>query len=331
MVALYLISTEPAAGKTALAASLGRKLQDKGQRVGYFKPLIGTQPRPDRDALFMKQVLALTEEENILSPVIGDFSDVTSIKEAYARVARGKDVVIVEGVAALGKSDGVAVALEAKVIMVVGYATVLPIADLVASGQRLGKHLLGIVVNKVPQNRTDSAYEQVATPLGAVGIKLLGILPEDRTLAAVTVGELAACLGGEMQNNADKSGELVENFMLGALGVDSGLTYFNRKQNKAVIARASRPDIQLAALETPTQCLVVTGGKAPAAVVVRRAQEKQVPIIFTKEDVAATMVKVEAALSQSRFNQGKKLPRLAEIMATRFDFKIVEQELGLAN
>ena len=45
--ALYVISTETFAGKTAICAGLARWLEGTGRRVGYLKPL--TVPLPGDD------------------------------------------------------------------------------------------------------------------------------------------------------------------------------------------------------------------------------------------------------------------------------------------
>ena len=90
--------------------------------------------------------------------------------------------------------------------------------------------------------------------------KAVGRTPESRAALAITVGELAEAIGGKIISHPEKSSELVENYMLGAMVVDSGLDYFNRKKNKAAIIRQERLDMQLAALETSTTCLVLSGG-----------------------------------------------------------------------
>ena len=124
--------------------------------------------------------------------------------------------------------------------------------------------------------------------------------------------------------------ELVENFMLGAMYVGYGPEYFGRKQNKAVVLRSERPDMQLAALETSTRCLVLCGDAEPTAVVRRRAEEKNVPIILVNGDVTSAAASIEEALGRVRFHQKNKLPRLVEIMGRHFDFQAVYQGLGLA-
>jgi hypothetical protein len=112
----------------------------------------------------------------------------------------------------------------------------------------------------------------------------------------LSVGELAKHLGGEILNCPERSEELVENLMVGALSVDSGLDYFRRKANKAVITRGDRPDLQMAALETSTKCLILTGAIRPMPIVLHRAIEKGVPIIVVEEDTISTLRRIEEAL-----------------------------------
>ena len=117
---------------------------------------------------------------------------------------------------------------------------------------------------------------------------------------AITVGELAESIGGKIINHPEKSGELVENYMLGAMVVDSGLDYFNRKKNKAVIIRQERLDMQLAALETPTTCLVLSGGdKAPAYRVRQKADSRGIPIITTSATVNDIVARIDKVLGKT--------------------------------
>ena len=331
MVALYVTSPYAGAGKTAVCAGLGRHLDGDGKKVGFFKPLVSEikgLEAVDSDAEFMKQVLALKEPINSLCPVIGGDGDMTTkIKQAYARVSRGKKVVIVEGVWRQrpgGKSFEAirlgAEALDSRVIVVEPYSEGL--SKVISNYRGFGEYLLGVVVNKVPRSRVKPLYEQLS------GGNILGVLPEDRVLISLTVGELAEHIQGEILNSAEKSSELVEDFMLGAMGVDSGLDYFSRKDNKAVVLRSERPDMQLAALETSTRCLVVSGA-SPSHIVLQKARDKGVPIIVVKGDINSTVSSIELALGKGRFNQEKKLPRLGEIMEQQFNFKALYQGLGL--
>jgi BioD-like phosphotransacetylase family protein len=330
LAALYVTSPYVGAGKTALCAGLGRHLRRDGRKVGFFKPIVAEIKSPeaiDSDTQFMKRVLALKEPVESLCPVIGGKGDIPrKIKQAYARVSKGKDVVIVEGVWRQrpgGKpaeaSYEVVKALDARVVIVEPYSEALSAA--MPGYKDFGEYLLGVVVNKVPGSILSAEF-------GKGEVDILGLLPEDRVLAALTVGELAEYIGGELLNGADKASELIEAFMLGAMTVDSGLDYFGRKAGKAVVVKGERPDMQLAALETSTRCLVVSGGAAPIHAVLRSAHDKGIPIILTKDDVNATVTSLELALGKSRFNQ-QKLSRFVEIMEQHFNFEALYKGLGL--
>lgn len=331
MVALYVTSLQVGAGKTTICAGLGKHLLDDGKKVGFLKPIIAKNlpiEGIDSDALFMKHILALPEAVNSLCPVITDQSNLANtIRQAYTKASQGKDVVIVDGVCQPSIVD----AIDARVVGVEGYSEELAKAKLINSYKDFGENLLGVVVNKVPRSQLESVSNQISTQFGEAGIKILGVLPEDRILLALTIGELAEHIQGEILNSTEKSIELVENFMLGAMCIDPGPEYFGRKTNKAVVVRGDRPDMQLAALETSIRCLVLTGNTAPIPTVVYRAEDEMVPIILAKGDTIATVMSIEQALGKTRFNQEKKLPKLSEIMEQYFDFGAVYKGLGLAD
>ncbi len=160
-------------------------------------------------------------------------------------------------------------------------------------------------------------------------MRVLGVLPEERTLVAFTVGELAEQIGGKLLNNGEKVRELVENVMVGAMCLDSGLDYFGRKVNKAAVVRNDRPDMQMAALETKTRCLVISGGGEPIDYVRFKADEKGVPIIITQHDTDTVIEHIEYLLDGTRLHQEKKLNRLAEILQSNLDSKAIFAGLGL--
>jgi BioD-like phosphotransacetylase family protein len=342
LAALYITSSQAGVGKTLVCAGLGRHLKGDGKKVGFFKPMVAAIKSPaekagDSDTEFIKRILALKEPLDSLCPFISGKGKLSSqIKPAYARVSKDKDVVIVEGIwrqrpgaRPIEASYEVVAALKAKVVVVEGYSPELFRAKFLDKYSDFGEYLLGVVLNKVPGSQLEAVSEQLSAQGG--GVDVLGVLPEDRALLGLTVGELAELIEGEILNGAEKSAELVESFMLGALTLDSGLYYFGRKNDKTVVVRVDRPDMQLAALETSTRCLVLSGDGSPIDAVRRSAEDKGIPIIVTKADITSVVNSVEQALGRSKFNQAKKLPRLAEIMKQRFDFKALYKVLGLAD
>jgi len=336
LATLYVTSLEKGMGKTAVCAGLGKHLLNDGKKIGFFKPIIaGNKPAEgvDSDAAFMKHVFALKESVESLCPVFTDEGNLTSkIKEAFTKISKGKDVVIIEGIDEQSPASYETVkTLGARVIIVEGYSQELPRGKLITASKYFGEYLLGVVLNKVPGSQAGRVSSEAPASFSKAGVSLLGVLPEDRALLALTIGELAEHIQGEILNNHEKSAELVENFMLGAMCVDPGPVYFGRKANKVAVLRGERSDMQLAALETSTRCLGLSGDTAPNPSVLYRAEDKKIPIIQASDDVATIVTNFEDALAKTRFNHENKLPNLTEIMEQNFYFEAMYQVVGLAN
>ncbi|MFC1953449.1 AAA family ATPase [Chloroflexota bacterium] len=334
MITLYITSPEKGSGKTAVCAGLGKQLLAGGKKTGYFKPIISDTRQTaaqseSNDAEFIKQLFSLSESSDIICPHINSGSNqVESIKQAFSEVSQGKDVVIVEGTSdQYGSSPEIIRALDAKVLIVEGYSKELLTA--IDSYSGFGESLLGIVLNKVPVSRLEQTKADASAQLEKAGVSIIGTLPEDRTLLTVTIGELAEHIQGEIISGAGKSAELVENFMLGALTLDPGPDYFGRKTNKAVVLKNERSDMQLAAMETSSRCLVLSGNSPPDPIVLDKAERKNIPVILAKDDVSSLAAGIEDALVNNRFNQQNKMTKLSEIIEQHLNFQAVNQGLGL--
>ncbi len=334
MITLYVVPSDRAAGKTAIAAGLGKRWLGDGKKVGFFRPRIAGSMEETNDAAFMKQVLSLPEAVDSMCPLIED-APPDKITAAFTGAAAGKDVVIVEGQLGASPEDNlskasyqIARALNARVLVVEVYSSKSGPID---RYQGFGENLLGVIINKVPKSQLQRVQGEMRAQYSAAGVNVLGVLPEDRLLLAPTVGDLANCIQGRILSGAEKSAELVENLLVGALTVDSGLLYFGRKANKAAIIRVDRPDMQLAALETSTKCLVISGAGTVYHRVVDKAGSKGIPLVQAESDTNTIVTMIEAALAGARFTQEKKLPRLAEVLQQSVDFNILYRGLGLAS
>lgn len=334
MASLYITSTSPAAGKTAIAIGLGRWLQSKNKKVGYFKPVSAAGPAAaDPDAEFAREALGLQEAAASLSAVSaqGLGKDVADqVRNAYSAVSKGKDVTVVEGLSdASAASAELAKLLGAKVVLVMRYGAGLTAEQIISAAGHFKGSLLGVVINAVPASRVAPVHDKLAAALQGQGIKVLGILPEDRALFTVSVAELAKHIEGKVLNCQQVTGELVENIMVGAMCIDPGPLYFGRKANKAVVTRGDRPDIQMAALETPTRCVVLSGGTQPMPVVRRRADLKNVALVSVPTDTLSTVAKIEEVFTTARFRQPRKLGRLDALLRENLDLDALKQELGI--
>lgn len=301
MVTIFVTSLSAGAGKTAICAGIGKQLISQSKKVGYIRPSTGT-PSTD-DASFMKEVLSLPESSNTM--------------------AGNEDVVLVEGMGA-----GVPQTASAKVVLVVTY-TELTDDKVIATYKSFGQQMAGIVINKVPVSQLSRVRSEESASLNKAGVRVLGILPEDRTLMTFSISELAKLIDGQVLNSSEKSQELAVSFMLGAMTVDSALPYFNRMTNKVAVIRSERPDMQMAALQTSTRALVVTGTSKMIPQVQNLAEDKHVPVISTKYDCTTVTSRLEEGIVKTRFHQKNKLARLMELMSQGFDFHLLSKTAGV--
>src|SRR3990170_1616542 len=88
--------------------------------------------------------------------------------------------------------------------------------------------------------------------------------------------------------------------------------------------------IQLAALETPTTLLILTGELYPNASILGRAQEVGVPIVVVRADTANTREVCENLSGYVSLHDKSKIQRAAEVVEREIDFKTIYQQLELS-
>ena len=353
MIPILVASNTGYAGRTFLSLGLAMKLREMGHAVGFMKP-IGTVPIKsgssvyDADALFIKEVLELNEPPEAISPFMQTYENQTllyqgKIKDAQKDVLdafnsfKKKDFVIVcgggdffEG-SLLGLDTlSLAAALKARVLMVEPWRGDGSVDALFGAGKLLGERFMGGVLNKIPTNMVDHIKETVKPFLEQKGVPLFGVIPKDKFLESTTVAQLNEILNGKVLCCGDKLDEFVENFLVGAMDVDSALNYFRRTPNKAVITGAHRSDIQLAALETSTKCIILTGGMQTNEVVLGKARARGVPILSVPDDTFSAISKIELRMGKTSIREKKKMERTRELISAGFDMYGFLKKLGKA-
>jgi BioD-like phosphotransacetylase family protein len=352
---IYVTSTQNFSGKSALCAGLIAKFQSDSFAIGYMKP-VSTTPRVmanqegDEDVQFMRSTFGLSDPVATMAPVVltdqrvsgvlvgEDPQDyVKRVRVAFDDIAEKKNVVVLEGGGSLREGWLVYLApphvsklLNASALVVVPYENDLQVVDdLITALERFGGSFLGAVINSVPKHRSDFIHNEVKPFVEHQGIPVFAILPKKSVLLAASVGELSEGLKGEVLCAHENTSLLVEHLMVGAMAVETALTYFRRKPNKAVITGGDRPDIQLAALETATQCLILTGNIRPGPQIMGRAEELGVPIILTAHDTMTVIQCIESFFGKTRFYQEEKVRLFQNLLDRYFDYKRLYTTLGL--
>ncbi|HMO58514.1 MAG TPA: phosphotransacetylase family protein [Roseiflexaceae bacterium] len=353
MATLYIASTETFVGKSAVCIGLLDRAHRDGFAIGYMKPVSVSVTRTDdavldEDAAFIREHFDLADPLDRIAPVLVTQSVIESIlrgqsvdfsrrlRDAYVSVSRDKDLVVLEGANTWAEgsivdlsADHVSDTLQAPVLLVTRYRTLLSLDAILAVQRYLGDRLIGVLINQIETPKLDFVRSRVVPFLQSRGIPVFATLAEDAQLAGVTVADLYEFLGGQIIGNPAWNERLVEHMLIGAMGVEAALSHFRRRANKAVITGGDRTDLQLAALETSTSVLVLTGNLRPVPQVIDRAEERQVPIIFVPDDTLSTVERAESVFGHVRFKQQAKLTRFISMLDESFDFARLYDTLGL--
>ncbi|MCE5191656.1 MAG: phosphotransacetylase family protein [Actinomycetia bacterium] len=343
MRAILITSTAPYSGKSGLSLALIATLADRGLDVGYFKPY-GAMPvtvdgvLTDQDALYINRVLARPAPMEAVCPIVRTQALIESALahregdvraaalEAYGVCSHGRDVMVIEGpsdpfqASSLGlAAPDLAIMLDARVLLLDRLkGNDLPDAA-VCEARRLGELLRGVIFNWVHESQTEFVTGRVMPYLRSRGIPILGAIPHDMALSTVTVREIVDALNGAVLSADDRLDEPVETFMVGAMGQDKALRFFRRKARKAVITGGDRADVQLAALETNTRCIILTGNMLPSSVVLSRAEELGVPIVLVDTDTLTAVEKMERLMGRTRLHDATKAARIREMFERSVD------------
>lgn len=341
---IFIASNRSHTGKTFLALGLALKLIEDGYKVGYIKP-VGKMPVKkgheifDADAIFIKDALSLPDDLSVISPFVFSYEQQNllfedKIKDVKKRIMdalntqKDKDFVIIGGAGDIFEGavldiDAMSLIKEinARVLFVESWRGDSSIDTLFGSYKLLDKRFAGGVLNKVPVNALAHVKETVKPFIEKRGIPVLGVFPKDSLLESISIRHLNETLNGRVLCCEDRLDEFVENYSIGAMDVDSALSYFSRIPNKAVITGAHRSDIQLAAMETSTKCIILTGGLYTNDVVIGKAQVKGIPIISVAEDTFTTIDRIEAVMGKARIREKEKIERAKELVGMEFDMK----------
>jgi len=345
MKGILVSSIEEYSGKSALIIALGLILREQGYHVGYFKPFgIGTlriaNRLVDEDAYNTTQVLGTGDALEHVCPVILDRPYVEyaqsadpealrrRVKDAYWRVAEGKDVMLVESAGeykfgkALGLCDvSISNLLGMPVLMVVKYTSDFVLDKILAAHELLGDRLRFIIFNQLSGYKTAYVSALDARFLKPNGMELLGSVPFSPLLAGLSVREIADALKGEWLIKGRPGEEaIIEELLIGAMSPPSALKYLRRVRHAALITGGDRADLQNLALETGTiSCLLLTGNLEPAGTILGKAEEKGIPVILVKDDTLTTLEKLDEIFGKARIRGAAKIQRVKELVAECVD------------
>ncbi len=297
MPALQVVSSQPFAGKSTIAVAIARGLAANGAKVRLVRH--GKGEAADEDALTFATYLFASAAEK----------PVTRMPAA----SRSETLVI--------ELDSGAEP-DAKLPAIVAIRGEPADADK-ALAAALGDRLIGSIAVAV----NPGAIEDVARLLTNGELRPLALLPEDRSLAAPSVGEIGAVLGARVLYAGENEREVVEDVIVGPVFADPATPLFQRFASQAILAPFNKTDLHLAAIESNAACLVITGGREPSPYVIDRASNEAITILLSDQDTPGTIAALAEAWSSTRFRGDRKANAAYAHLEERLDFTSLTRKI----
>jgi len=363
---LFIAGTGQHSGKTLVSLGLVMHARALGLDARYMKP-VGQRTvemdgkMVDEDVVLLINVCQLSTSPESASPITlpsgftrdflssGSKPDALeqSIRDGFAEVSEGADIVIAEGTGHAGvgsvvdlSNARVASLLGAEVIIVTSGGIGRPIDELClneALFAREGVPECGVVFNKV----LSSKMEETRGPVYAWGHShdknILGMIPYDRLLSKITVGQIAAETGAVVHSGHSSLGCLIEKIIVGAESPHRFLGNFG--PGILALIPGDREDLILAAVsaqhtealggEGSTAAICLTSGILPHPNTMAIVKRTAIPMLTVEEGMFAAASRISDLVAKMTSVESEKIHRAQEIVSRHLDFTTLNERFGL--
>jgi len=322
MKKIFIAATKQNDGKTTVALGLIFNLMNKFKRVGFIKP-IGQRYleedglKVDEDSVLIERTLEICGVRcgiKDMSPIAVEkgFTEryinkpdkaalTEQINTSFKRVAKGNDIVIIEGTGHAGvgsvfdhSNATVAKLLGSKVILISSGGIGRPIDEIVlnkALFDKEGVELAGVIINKVLPEKFKKIDKLVRAGLKRKGIEVLGVMPYNPVLSCPTIGQIIEETKFQLLVGEKKLNNRAEHILVGAMEPHNAINYI--KNNALIITPGDRGDIILTVLSLHlmkrkenerVSGIVLSGGLVPEKSIMDLVKESGIPMLLAKSD-----------------------------------------------
>ena len=369
MNAIFVAATGQHVGKTTSTLGLVANLQERGFRTGYCKP-VGQQYitsegiSADKDAWLFSKFVGFDINPDWHSPVVvgrgvtkqyiedpSQFQFKKRILYAAKQLTQQSDLVVYEGTGHPGvgtvidlSNAKVAKMLNAGMVMIVEGGIGRTIDRLNMSLALFRQHrvpLLGVIVNKVKQEKIEEVQYYLSKKFSERDLPLLGILPYDQTLSLPIMATIRRAVDGKVLLNGDYLNNRVEEILAGSL-VDT--EEINKDRNILLVASIKRLNeavekvqeiTKLRKLETsPISGVIVTGDGRHARWYDKADlgnpyfREHNIPVITTELDTYGSVVKVSRIEVKINTRTPWKVNRAMELIRKHVNFDLLLERMN---
>ncbi|KPK96652.1 MAG: hypothetical protein AMJ95_12985 [Omnitrophica WOR_2 bacterium SM23_72] len=319
MKKVFIAATQQNDGKTTVSLGLVCHFQRRFKRVGFIKP-IGQRyleeegMKIDEDSILIEEVCGLKSGLKDMSPIAVEKGFTESyiarpdaasisrrIQESFRRVAKGHDLVVIEGTGHAGvgscfdhSNASVARMLGAKVIIISSGGIGRPIDEIMLNKslfEKEGVKVLGVIINKVLASKFDKVNDLVRKGLKRKGVNVLGVVPYNEMLSLPTFEQIYEETKYEPLCGRDFLETYISRVIVGAMRPREALRYM--VDDSLLITPGDRKDMIMAALlsrrekdkdRTKIAGLILSGGLVPPPTILEALDKARIPVLLAQGD-----------------------------------------------
>lgn len=356
---IYVAASSQHVGKTTSTLGLASCLMQKGINVGYCKP-VGQKFLDlknlyvDKDTLLFADLIHFDISPEHHSPVIlpgstvkKNIEDPTNDFEANIVSARSylnkqHELTIFEGTGHPGVGSVVGMSnaraaklLDASVVLILegGVGSTIDMFHNCSALFELEKvPIVGVIVNKVRQDKLEDVKYYLSTYFNRIGVPLLGLVPYDECLAYPLMSSVVQSIKGTVEHHEENlDNNRVENILAGSL-VD--LKELHTFQNHLIVSSIRTIDRAIKKVETfsksqnhdesPISGIIITGEGDLSDQALEYIGRYKIPVIRTKYDTLGTVIKIDKIEVKINRHTPWKVSRAIELINENVDLdKIV--------
>ncbi len=358
MKKIFIAATKQNDGKTTVSLGLICNFQHRFKKVGFIKPigqryLAEEGLKIDEDSWLIEEVCGIKCGLKDMSPIAvekgftekyiahPDRKSITrQIKKSFRRVAKGNNLVIVEGTGHAGvgsvfdhSNSTVAKLVGSKVIIISSGGIGRPVDEIVlnkALFEREGVKVLGAIINKVLPEKFDKINRLVRMGLERKGINVLGVIPYNPMLSRPTIEQILEETDFKLLCGRDHVERYIASIIVGAMQPRDAIKYFC--DDSLLITPGDREDIIMLALTCFRQDsakmlkvagIVLTGGMVPSQPIMDLLNKANIPVLLSTSDTYLVASCIHDLTVKIRPNDTAKIKAVVKLIKDNVDLDTI--------
>jgi len=359
---IFISATGQNDGKTVVSLGLIYAFKERFGKVGFIKPvgqryLIEQGEKIDEDSVLIEKACNIECAIKDMSPIAiekgftrkyildGNKKKLRQrIKDSFQRVAKEKDLVVIEGTGHAGvgsvfdlSNARVAKMLRSKVVIVSSGGIGRPIDEIALNKALFEKEkveIAGVIINKVRPEKYEQVNRIVRMGLKKKGLNVLGVIPYHNILSAPTVRQIISELNFKLLAGEAFLERRVNKILVGAMAPHDALKYFS--DQSLLITPGDREDMILAVVgfqmdrakdELRISGLLLTGGIKPHKTVIDLVKRANIPLLLAQGDTYSVASDVHDLTVKIRPEDSEKARIIKDMIEKYVDLQALVGQL----